>query len=206
MIPEEVGNWILLWQPEQDLTELFRFSWSDAGHLRDAVTLLLTTHMDAIRPGGLDILADRRFSEVKMLIASNPDTPHMVLEYLAEHSCSSVLERIAENPNTPNWILERLADSDCTEVRAAVAENSHTPAELVKGLSHDDNPDIRFTVAENAGTPIEVLQLLEMDDNPYVSHRAHQTLSRLQGGCIQQGDFRRSQASATKGLNARPAH
>lgn len=203
MIPEEVGDWLLLWRPEQDLTEIFQFEWADAGHLRDAVTFLLTTHMDVIRQNGLDVLANRQFLPLKSLIASNPDSPHVVLEYLAENSCASVLERIAENPNTPAWVLERLADCDCTEVRAAVAENSHTPADLIRGLSHDDNPDIRYTVAENAGTPVEVLQLLELDDNPYVSHRAHQTLSRLQGGWVHRADFR---SASSKGINARPAY
>lgn len=202
MIPEEVGNWLLLWQPEQDLTAIFKFNWADAAVLREAITFLLTTHMDAINGLDIDVLDDVNFLRVKMLIASNPETPNTVLEYLAKRSGPSVLERIAENPNTPTWVLEELAGSDWPEVRAAVAENTHAPTDLIKGLSADENPDIRYTVAENAGTPIEVLQLLEFDENPYVSHRAHTTLARLTGGFVQQADFRQD---FRRGLNARPA-
>jgi hypothetical protein len=203
MIPEEVGNWLLLWQPEQDLTAIFKFDWADTAVLREAVTFLLTTHMDAINGLDIDVLDDVNFLRVKMLIASNPETPNAVLEYLAKRSGPCVLERIAENPNTPASVLEDLAGSDWPNVRSAVAENSHSPADLIKDLSGDENPDIRYTVAENAGTPIEVLQLLELDENPYVSHRAHTTLSRLSGGFVQQGNFRQD---SRRGLNARPAY
>lgn len=206
MIPEEVENWLLLWQPDQDLTAVFEFDWADVAVLREAITQLLIAHIDTLNQLEIDILEDEQFFRLKMLIASNPDTPHMVLEYLSRHGSQSILERIAENPNTPVDVLSQLAVCTCTEVRAAVAENSHTPADLIRNLSSDDNPDIRYTVAENAGTPVEVLQLLEFDDNPYVSHRAKTTLNRLHCGCVQQTEFRQPGQNGFRGLNARPAY
>lgn len=206
MIPEEVENWLLLWRPEQDVTAIFEFEWTNVAVLREAITTLLVTHMETITQLKMDILNDGQFFKLKMLMASNPDTPHMVLEYLSRHSTQSILERIAENPNTPVEVLSQLAMCECTEVRAAVAENAHTPADLIKRLSSDENPDIRYTIAENAGTPVEVLQFLELDDNPYVSHRARKTLNRLQCGCVKHNEFRQLGQKGFRGSNARPAY
>ncbi|HEY9712231.1 MAG TPA: hypothetical protein V6C72_02100, partial [Chroococcales cyanobacterium] len=55
----------------------------------------------------------------------------------------------------------------------------NTPADILERLAHDDSPDVRYVMAENANTGSETLEKLLQDENCYVSHRARQTLNRL---------------------------
>jgi len=147
--------------------------------LRDALTGLLADSLEQLIVPPLDLLDDAEFFAVKLLMASNPDTPTRVLHYLAIQSPPQILSRIAENPNTSVDMLLRLARHNDPTVRASVADNEHTPCECLERLALDEHPDVRYRLAENYLAPAQILETLANDDNPFVSHRAQTTQQRL---------------------------
>lgn len=114
-------------------------------------------------------------------IASNPEVPESVLLLLINYSTVDIVERIAENPNISPRIMRMLAAHDNARIRSAVADNTNLLPDITWRLAMDQDVDVRYTVAENPSTPGPVLKMLAEDDNPYISFRAQQTLSRLDG-------------------------
>jgi hypothetical protein len=92
------------------------------------------------------------------------------------------LERMATDINTPVVVLERLAKHPNADVRAAVSENENTPLYTVWALSKDADADVRYQLAENHNLPMSLIRSLTSDENPYVACRAQQTYDRLQAG------------------------
>lgn len=172
----------------EDLSFIVRFQWKTSNHLKEAIQVLLAARLDECSTieklnkqlrNRSEVLDDREFQQIRLQIASNPNTPPAVLNYLARQGDAKLLERIAENPRTPGETLERLAQSAIPSVRIAVAENAKTPSAILATLAVDFDADVRYTLAENAQLPLEVLSQLSDDSNPYVSHRASSTLHKL---------------------------
>jgi len=102
--------------------------------------------------------------------------------------------RIASDPNTPDVVLRRLAEEGDSAVQALVAENSNTPVDSIWRLAREPNSDIRYSLAENHAIAIEVLNLLADDENPYVAQRANKTLKRVGTSVVYDAvDFRSRQ-------------
>lgn len=172
----------------EDLSFIVRFQWKTSNHLKEAIQVLLAARLDESSTmerlhGQLrsrsDVLDDREFQQIRLQIASNPNTPPAVLTYLARQADARLLERIAENPRTPVETLERLAQSAIPSVRIAVAENVNTSLDLLIHLATDFDADVRYTLAENGQLPVEVLSKLVDDSNPYVSTRALATINKV---------------------------
>lgn len=106
--------------------------------------------------------------------------PGNMISGLSGQEAIRYLCRIAEDPGIPPAVLVRLASHSSSEVREAVSDNPALPFEALKWLVHDECVDVRYAIAENHNTPASILNELAEDENPYVSHRATQTLSRLQ--------------------------
>jgi hypothetical protein len=180
----------------EDLSFIVRFNWKTSHHLKEAIQVLLASRLDDAtldRTGRRrsDLLDESELRQIRLHIASNPNTPPAVLSYLAKCDDCLLLERIAENPRTPQQILQRLAQSNSARVRAAVAENSNASADVLTVLGNDPDADVRYSLAENPHLPEELLLGLVEDANPYVSSRASQTLARLQSGDVITGEFGR---------------
>lgn len=164
---------------KEDMEFIMGFHWQTSNHLKEAVHILLRSHLSREGCGGGNqprLLDDAEFRSIKLAIASNPHTPPSVLTYLARDPDGRVAQRVAENPRTPGFCLHFLGWHPDVEVRLAVAENTSTWNETLEGLTIDANPDVRFRIAENPNTPGKVLERLKNDANPYVSHRASETL------------------------------
>jgi len=135
----------------------------------------------ALATSGAKVLCKRRcpgLDEIRLAIASDPETPASVLNAISAGSSNMVLERIAEHANVSEDLLDILATNRSCEVRMAVCENRKTRAETLWLLATDNCPDVRFRLAETAATKDDVLQALMEDDNPYVASRAGETLIR----------------------------
>lgn len=117
---------------------------------------------------------------VRMLVATNPNTPGAVLDRLACEGPPAVRERVAENPRAAQATLRRLAFDEDPDVRMAVAENANTPILALMAMAYDDNADVRYRLAECYHLPRAILETLANDDNPYVARRAQQTRARIQ--------------------------
>lgn len=173
---EELLTW---WEPKDDLEVVMGFNWRTLQQLKDAVTIFLAARIHAMACRTSEMLHERKFDDVKNMMASNPNTAIDVLDYLSTTSKPEILIRVAENPSCSENTLRRLASSLHTEVRVACAENSKTPEDVLECLARDENPDVRFRIAENVSAPFSILAKLAEDDNPYVSSRAITTLERL---------------------------
>jgi len=90
------------------------------------------------------------------------------------------LERMATDSNTPVVVLERLAAHPNADVRAAVSDNENTPLYTIWALSKDADADVRYQLAENHNLPLPLIRSLTNDENPYVACRAQQTYDRMQ--------------------------
>jgi hypothetical protein len=164
---------------KEDMAFIMGFHWQTSNHLKEAVHILLRSHLSREGCGGGNeprVLEESEFRRIKLAIASNPYTPSSVLVYLARDPDHKIVQRVAENPRTPGFCLHFLGWHPDVEVRLAVAENTSTWNETLQGLIIDANPDVRFRIAENPNTPPAVLEQLKDDANPYVSHRASMTL------------------------------
>src|SRR5579883_2849922 len=92
-----------------DLSFIVRCHWKSANHLKEAIQVFLNANLseaftaasNKVVRSSIDPLDDREFNQIRIQIASNPNTPPMVLNYLSKHSTPPVLERLAENPRTP---------------------------------------------------------------------------------------------------------
>jgi signal transduction histidine kinase/ActR/RegA family two-component response regulator len=161
------------------LSFLLNLNWPSITDLRDAVSKLLSEYLNQSSNFGLDLLKEEAFTDIKLLIASNPNVPSHVLSYLAIHGSPKILERIAENPNTTSDTLSALSQHEDACVRLAVAENANTRAKDLETLSNDTNADIRYVLAECPHVPVSILKKLSEDENIYVNNRAQKTLERL---------------------------
>jgi hypothetical protein len=190
----------------EDLSFIVRFDWKSSNHLKEAIQVLLAARLDecansearAVRKSS-DVLDNGEFEQIRLHIASNPNTPGAVLAYLAKSGSPRVLERVAENPRAMPQTLELLAQCPVTLVRAAVAENTNCTAEILAILATDPDVDVRYRIAENANLDQNTLRALVEDSNPYVSHRATATLARLTGGSVVEAPFQeRARATSTR--------
>jgi hypothetical protein len=180
----------------EDLSFIVRFNWKTSNHLKEAIQVLLAARLENCLDGKTrtvrqrsDVLDDAEFQQIRLQIASNPNTPSAVLDYLAKHASAQVLERIAENPRTTPQTLELLAQSSFVSVRQAVAENAITTPDVLTMLATDSSADVRYRIAENANVCRDTLRALTEDSNPYVSFRAAATLARIEGGSVVEAPF-----------------
>ncbi len=173
---EELLHW---WDPKTDLSFIFDFNWKAIHHLRDAVTYFLSARLHAVSQRATRTIHESGCSELKFMMASNPNTTAELLDFLSFVSDEAALVRVAENPNADRDTLSRLAFHHDPEVRAAVADNINTPDTCFKRLALDESVDVRYRLAENPYAPLSSLYTVLKDENPYVSQRAKKTLSRL---------------------------
>lgn len=173
---EDLLHW---WEPKTDVSFIFNFSWHSLQQLREAITIFLSARLYAVSQRANRAIIETGCPRLKMMIASNPDTPADMLDFLVQVSPVAVIARIAENPNAGRNTLTRLAFHPDPTVRSAVADNPNTPESCFKRLTSDESVDVRFRIAENPQAPVSSLNALLRDENPYVSNRAHQTLARL---------------------------
>lgn len=82
----------------------------------------------------MELLARDEQVEVRIKVATNPNTSISVLQLLAGDENSSVRSAAASNSNLPETILTQLANDQKVEVRRAVAQNPHTPAPIRETL------------------------------------------------------------------------
>lgn len=115
-------------------------------------------------------------SRIRRIVASNPNTPAVVLGRLAQDHDAIVRMAVAENPRTPSDILAMLAQDANSDVRLTVVENRNTWLVTLYRLAADDNDDVRYGMAECCHMPVEILLLLCDDENPYVRARASKTM------------------------------
>lgn len=138
-------------------------------------------------------LANSRSEIVRRLVASNPNTPPLVLEDLAHDEDESVRNWVMKHPNTPVAIRHSLSpeagkdeqESDASAqepseieqppsnqgnevTESAVAGNPSTPAKTLETLAIDDEEDVRIAVAGNPGTPAAILETLARDEEELV--------------------------------------
>jgi hypothetical protein len=130
--------------------------------------------------GGDDVLHE---------VASNPNTPPVVLEKLFNEGHYVY---VANNPNLPTKLLELFALNDEEYLRSTAARNPKTPPDLLKKLSHDKalgadiaaNPEapvsllrklathkdtrVRMSLAKNISSPASVLKRLAQDKDKSV--------------------------------------
>lgn len=179
----------------EDLSFIVRFQWKSSCHLKEAIKLLISSRKQEGQTQSPEpapeILDSGEFRQIRLIIASNPNTPPAVLVYLAAYGPQdpNILERIAENPRTPYCVLEKLARCDFANVRAAVAENVNATTDILTLLAADPEPDVRYRLAENPHLPADFLKGLTEDSNPYVRHRAALTMLRAKGGQVVEGSF-----------------
>ena len=138
-------------------------------------------------------LANSRSEIVRRLVASNPNTPPLVLEDLAHDEDESVRNWVMKHPNTPEALRQSLSpeankdeqESDASAqepseieqppsnqgnevTESAVARNPSTPAKVLETLAVDDDWEVRSEVAGNPSTPAKVLATLAIDDEEEV--------------------------------------
>ena len=179
----------------EELSFIVRYQWKSPSHLKEAIRMLINSRKleesaQSNQPAQ-EPLDPNEFRQIRIIIASNPNTPPAVLVYLAAYGPkdAAILERIAENPRTPYCVLEKLARSEFAGVRAAVAENINATADIIALLLDDSEPDVRYRLAENPHLSAQVLNSLAQDNNPYVRHRAALTMLRASGGHVVEGAF-----------------
>jgi hypothetical protein len=187
----------------EDLSFIVRYQWKSPCHLKEAIKLLINSrHQQEQRQTEPtpQILDASEFRQIRLIIASNPNTPPAVLVYLAAYGPqdADILERIAENPRTPYCVLEKLARCEHASVRASVAENINATRDILALLAADPEADVRYRLAENPHLPNDFLSALADDSNPYVRHRASLTMLRAKGGQVLQGSFSASAHAATQ--------
>ncbi len=90
-----------------------------------------------------------------------------------------IVTDMATDPNTPVVLIERLATHAVAAVRGAVCENESTPIDTLWSLAKDVDPDVRYQLAENYNLPLALISTLTNDENPYVACRAQKTYDRL---------------------------
>lgn len=168
-----------------DLPFAYYFRWDCPDrHIAEAMRVLLCARLqDGVDDGQSRESAEfpeHEAARIRWLIAVNPNTPPVVLDWLVHDATESLLARIAENPRTGSITLGRLAFHPAASVRAAVAENANAPLETILMLAGDESADVRYTLAESYHLPLDVLSFLTEDENPYVAHRARATLHRIE--------------------------
>lgn len=173
---EELLHW---WEPKTDISFIFNFNWRSLHQLRDAITIFLSARLYAVAQRAAESIRESGCSQLKSMIASNPQTPGDLLDFLSHVSHSSILVRIAENPQATKETLSRLAFHDDSDVRCAVVDNSNTPDSCYKRLVNDESADVRYRLAENPHAPLTSLYNLLKDENPYVVQRAKLTITHI---------------------------
>ena len=189
-----------------DVSFIDQFEWKKSEHLKIAIQVWLASRLAAVAGGNgeaikrhHDEVAQDEIEQIQMRLASNPQSPPVVLAYLAKNANRRVLERIAENAQSPGELLYELACNEDPEVRSAVADNSNTPRFVLEMLLSDEHADVRYRLAENANSPMELLtRLCAEDANPYVAARASATLARLSCGRVYCADFSDNLRSARR--------
>ena len=76
-------------------------------------------------PKTLKNLAKDENSNVRIIVAENPNTPAEVLSLLAKDRKCKVRQRVAENPNTPAEVLSLLVEDDYSDVKESAAKNAN---------------------------------------------------------------------------------
>jgi hypothetical protein len=118
--------------------------------------------VDTLSPSAvLQGLAD--IEELHLPLASNPSTPHAVLERLAEQDRWGEARDVAANPSTPRTFIRRLAEHWHDSVREAVAGNPFAPEAALNSLADDKKLEVRRNVAGNPSAPDTALQRLAKD-------------------------------------------
>ncbi|HEY9607792.1 MAG TPA: hypothetical protein V6C93_00425, partial [Allocoleopsis sp.] len=122
--------------------------------------------------------------EIRLGVASNPNTPGKILEELARDSNLWIREEVARNLQIPKSLLKQLAkraDENCddSEIWGELAElsfvrdrkvvpSTSTTQSNLEALAKDKNWEHRLDVAQNPNTPERILEQLAKDDELWV--------------------------------------
>ena len=94
---------------------------------------------------------------VRMLLASNSESPASVLTVLSEDGNATVRAKVARNLSTPPELLAAMAQDPDEGVQMDVAANPNTPLAILDAFAQVDSSNIREGLSRNPNTPPEVL-------------------------------------------------
>lgn len=116
----------------------------------------------------LEILAKDEDTDIRINVASNPNTCASILDFLARDHNLLIKEYVAIHNNTSIETLDYLSkeqEMGTSIIRKFVAKNPKTSVQTLEYLSHDPNDFVKATVASNPNTSTETLDLLAQSDN-----------------------------------------
>ncbi|GGA06788.1 hypothetical protein [Okeania sp. KiyG1] len=112
---------------------------------------------------------DRAYYTVISPIAKRLDTPAAVLEFLANSPETNIRKIVARNPNTPSTALESLATTESDiEVLKALTHNPNLTTEALQQLSSNSNRDFLIYLIRTGELSPEVWQQLAENENAIV--------------------------------------
>lgn len=119
-------------------------------------------------PKQIDNLANHERSDIRVLVASHPQTSPNCLVRLVEDDEGYVRLSAAGNPHMPSEMLPQLALSPDRDTRFGLASNCALPESVIKVLAEDPSPDVRQRLARNGTMPLDILQRLASDTDTQV--------------------------------------
>lgn len=122
-------------------------------------------------PQLLSIAATHEDREVRMVVASNPHTPHDALHALIRDADMWVRIRAARNPTLTSVARMILAEDEESWVRIANAEETGDPR-ILAIAARDSDADVALAAANNEHTGPSDLTLLSMHGDERVRRRA----------------------------------
>lgn len=94
-------------------------------------------------------------------VASNYQTPALLLFLLSQNEDWEIRAAVAKNPSAPPFLLQILSEDNDEDVRAAVAENGGVPVAILENLAGDESAKVLTSVAGNLGAPERILACIE---------------------------------------------
>lgn len=122
--------------------------------------------------------AEEGLEQLLSLVASNPQTPHTVLEAISKKHSPRLLCQVAANPHTDLNTLEELAGDAHESVRACVADHPKAISLMWK-LVQDESALVRYVLASNKELPEHIFVALSKDQDFRVARRAKRSLKEL---------------------------
>ena len=117
-------------------------------------------------------LAGDKSTFVRFLVAGNPGASPEILNRLASDDSRGVRQNVANNPNAPADVLIRLAEDPFEEVQWRLAMNPSCPASVLELLAARGGSKMKLTIVNHPNLPLQVLKELTEDDDPHVAHTA----------------------------------
>ncbi|AFZ54695.1 variant leucine-rich repeat-containing protein [Cyanobacterium aponinum] len=183
---EEIEN------PEEFIRKALRYNNLSSYMLREELEFFVNYFFKEMISSqwGYDLLFSNK--NLRISLASNPNTPVRVLEKLATDDDKDVRRSVAENPNTPVTLSKKLGidyifriseksrrpDLGCLAVfLSPYAETSH----LAKNFRSTSWLE-RWAIAQNPNTPENTLSYLVQDGNRLVRSAAELNIKQRQNG------------------------